>query len=126
MLINVIALGDETRGLLSAQRLAALPAGAIVVSASRGGIVDELAVLDAVERGHLAGAAFDVYEIEPLPADSPLRRCDRILLTSHTAGSTQESFARMTALLAENIRRAVTGQPVRNVVNAADPVVRRR
>ena len=126
MLINLIALGDETRGLLSAARLAALPAGALVVSASRGGIVDELAVLDAVERGHLAGAAFDVYETEPLPADSPLRRSDRILLTSHTAGSTQESFARMTALLADNIRRAVTGQPVRNVVNAADPVVRRR
>ena len=126
VLINVIALGDETRGLLSGTRLARLPRGAIVVSASRGGIVDELAVLDAVERGHLAGAAFDVYEVEPLPADSPLRRCDRILLTSHTAGSTQESFTRMTALLAENIRRAVTGEPVRNVVNAADPVVRRR
>ena len=126
VLINVIALGPETRGLISAARLAELPAGAIVVSASRGGIVDELAVLDAVERGHLAGAAFDVYEIEPLPPDSPLRRSDRILLTSHTAGSTQESFARMTSLLAENIRRAVTGQPVRNVVNAADPVVRRR
>jgi phosphoglycerate dehydrogenase-like enzyme len=126
VLINLIALGDETRGLLSATRLAALPSGALVVSASRGGIVDELAVLEAVERGDLAGAAFDVYETEPLPADSPLRRCDRILLTSHTAGTTQESFARMTALLADNIRRAVTGQPVRNVVNAPDPVVRRR
>ncbi len=126
VLINLIALGVETRGLLSASRLAALPAGALVVSASRGGIVDELAVLEAVERGHLAGAAFDVYETEPLPADSPLRRCDRILLSSHTAGTTQESFARMTALLADNIRRAVTGQPIHNVVNAADPVVRRR
>ena len=126
VLINLIALGDETRGLLSASRLAALPAGALVVSASRGGIVDEVAVLEAVERGHLAGAAFDVYDTEPLPADSPLRRCDRILLSSHTAGTTQESFARMTALLTDNIRRAVTGQPVHNVVNAADPVVRRR
>ena len=126
VLINVIALGDETRGLLSASRLAALPAGALVVSASRGGIVDELAVLEAVERGHLAGAAFDVYETEPLPVDSPLRRCDRILLSAHTAGTTRESFARMTALLTDNIRRAVTGQPVHNLVNAADPVVRRR
>lgn len=126
VLINLIALGDETRGLLSASRLAALPPGALVVSASRGGIVDELAVLDAVERGHLAGAAFDVYDTEPLPADSPLRRSDRILLTSHTAGTTQESFARMAALLTDNIRRAVTGQPVRHVVNTADPVVRRR
>lgn len=126
VLVNVIALGDETRGLLSAERLAALPAGALVVSASRGGIVDELAVLDAVERGHLAGAAFDVYEVEPLPMDSPLRRCDRILLTSHTAGTTQESFARMTELLTDNVRRAVTGEPLRNVVNAADHVVHRR
>ena len=71
VLINLIALGEETRGLLSGSRLAALPAGALVVSASRGGIVDELAVLDAVESGHLAGAAFDVYEIEPLPAGQP-------------------------------------------------------
>lgn len=126
VLINLIALGEETRGLLSASRLAALPAGAIVVNASRGGIVDELAVLEAVESGHLAGAAFDVYDVEPLPADSPLRRCDRILLTSHTAGTTNESFARMTDLLGDNLRRAMTGQPVRNVVNAADPVVRRR
>jgi D-3-phosphoglycerate dehydrogenase len=83
-------------------------------------------VLDAVESGRLAGAAFDVFETEPLPLDSPLRRCDRILLTSHTAGTTQESFRRMTELLAANVRRAVTGEPVRNVVNAADPVVRRR
>ena len=126
VLINLIALGDETRGLLSASRLAALPPGAIIVNASRGGIVDELAVLEAVESGRLAGAAFDVYDIEPLPADSPLRRCDRILLTSHTAGTTNESFARITELLADNLRRAMTGEPVRNVVNAADPVVRRR
>lgn len=126
VLINLIALGAETRGLLSASRLAGLPRGAIVVSASRGGIVDEVAVLEGVERGDLAGAAFDVYEIEPLPADSPLLRCERILLTPHTAGSTQESFGRITALLAENLRRAVAGEPVRNVVNAAGPVVRRR
>ncbi len=100
--------------------------GALVVSASRGGIVDELAVLDAVERGHLVGAAFDVYGAEPLPPDSPLRRSDRIMLTPHTAGSTRESFTRMTALLVDNLRRAVTGEPVLHVVNGVDPVVRRR
>jgi phosphoglycerate dehydrogenase-like enzyme len=126
VLINLIALGDQTRGLLSGERLALLPQGALVISASRGGIVDELAVLDAVECGHLAGAAFDVFDVEPLAADSPLRGCDRILLSPHTAGSTVESFARMTALLTDNIRRAVTGEPLRNVLNATDPVVRRR
>ncbi len=126
VLINLIALGETARGLVSAERIAALPAGALVVSASRGGIVDEQAVLEAVERGHLAGAAFDVYEVEPLPLDSPLRRSERILLTPHTAGSTLESFDRMTELLADNVRRAVTGEPVRNVVNGAEPIVRRR
>jgi D-3-phosphoglycerate dehydrogenase len=126
LLINVIALGPTTRGLLSAQRLALLPPGAIVVSASRGGIVDELAVLQGVESGRLAGAAFDVYETEPLPLDSPLRTSDRILLTSHTAGATVESAERMVALIRDNLERATSGRPVRNVVNGADAVVRRR
>ncbi len=126
ILINVIALGPMTRDLLSAPRLALLPPGAIVVSASRGGIVDEEAVVRAVEGGQLAGAAFDVYETEPLPADSPLRGSDRILLTSHTAGSTVESAERMVALIRDNLERATSGRGVRNVVNGADPVVRRR
>jgi D-3-phosphoglycerate dehydrogenase len=126
VLINVIALGPTTRGLLSADRLALLPGGAIVVSASRGGIVDEAAVLGAVESGRLAGAAFDVYETEPLPTDSLLRDSDRILLTSHTAGSTVEAAERMVALIRDNLDRATSGRPVRNVVNGADPVVRRR
>ncbi|MCU1501723.1 MAG: D-isomer specific 2-hydroxyacid dehydrogenase NAD-binding protein [Ilumatobacteraceae bacterium] len=126
VLINVIALGETTRGLLSAERLATLPAGALVINASRGGIVDEDAVLHAVETGHLAGAAFDVYATEPLPADSPLRRSDRILLTSHTAGSTVETFGRLVALIRDNLARATSGAPVRNVVNDAGAVVRRR
>ena len=92
-----------------------------MVSASRGGIVDELAVLEAVEQGGSPGAAFDVYETEPLPLDSPLRRCDRILLTSHTAGSTHESFARMTELLADNLRRASPAEPVQTWSTRADP-----
>ena len=126
MLVNVIALGPTTRGLLSAARLERLPRGAIVVSASRGGIVDEAAVLRGVEDGRLAGAAFDVYETEPLPDDSPLRRSERILLTPHTGGSTQQASARLVELLRDNLRRATTGEPVRNVVNAAPAEVRRR
>jgi D-3-phosphoglycerate dehydrogenase len=126
VLVNVIALGPTTRDLLSAERLAGLPAGAIVVSASRGGIVDEAAVFDGVESGRLAGAAFDVYETEPLPPDSPLRTSDRILLTSHTAGSTLEAADRMVALIRDNLDRATSGRPVRNVVNGGDAIVRRR
>lgn len=126
VLVNVIALGDTTRNLLCAERLAKLPAGALLVNASRGGIVDEVAVLQAVESGHLGGAAFDVYATEPLPADSPLRGNDRIVLTSHTAGSTLESFGRLVDLIRDNLDRATSGRPVRNAVNDADPVVRHR
>jgi D-3-phosphoglycerate dehydrogenase len=126
VLINVIALAPATQGLLSADRLAGLPAGAVVISASRGGIVDEAAVRRGVEDGQLAGAAFDVYATEPLPVDSPLRTSERILLTSHTAGSTIEASARLMGLIRDNLARATSGQPVRNVVNGADPVVRRR
>ena len=126
VLVNVVALAPTTRGLLSAERLAGLPAGAIVVSASRGGIVDEGAVVRAVDDGRLAGAAFDVYETEPLPLDSPLRGRERILLTSHTAGATVEALQRMVALIRDNLDRATSGRPVRNVVNGADAIVRRR
>ena len=75
-----------------------------------------------------AGKSYKVtaFGTEPLPPDSPLRRSDRIMLTPHTAGSTRESFTRMTALLVDNLRRAVTGEPVLHVVNGADAVVRRR
>ncbi len=122
----MIALTPQTRGLLSAERLAALPEGAFVVNAARGGVLDEAALLAAIRSGHLAGAALDVFAVEPLPADSPLRDEDRILLSPHAAGATREAQGRLIAAVVENIRRAVAGQPVDNVVNGLDAVVSRR
>src|SRR3954454_13765158 len=72
LLVVVIALSDETRGLLSAERLALMPPGAYLVNAARGGIVDEAALQAAIASGALAGAALDVYASEALPPDSPL------------------------------------------------------
>jgi D-3-phosphoglycerate dehydrogenase len=126
LLVVVIALGDQSRGLLDADRLATLPAGAFLLNAARGGIVDEAAVAAAVESGALAGAAFDVYATEPLAANSPLRTSDRVLLSPHAAGSSQQALASIVAMMADNLRRAVTGEPVRAVRNAVDPIVRRR
>jgi D-3-phosphoglycerate dehydrogenase len=126
VLVNVVALTPETRGLLSAQRLASMPRGAFLVNASRGGIVDEDAVAAALRDGRLAGAAFDVYAVEPLPADSPLRAAPNILLTPHTGGSTAQTIPRLIEGVVANIRRAVSGEPVHDVVNAVDPLVRRR
>jgi D-3-phosphoglycerate dehydrogenase len=126
VLVVVIALSEQTRGLLSADRLALLPAGAYVINAARGGIVDEAALEAALASGALAGAALDVYATEPLPADSPLRTDDRILLSPHAGGATREAQGRLIGAVVDNVRRAVTGEPVQHVVNGLDPVIRRR
>lgn len=126
VLVVVIALSEQTRGLLSADKLALLPPGAYVINAARGGIVDEAALQAALASGALAGAALDVYATEPLPADSPLRTDDRILLSPHTGGATREAQGRLIGAVVDNVRRAVTGEPVQHVVNGLDPVIRRR
>jgi D-3-phosphoglycerate dehydrogenase len=126
MLVLVVALAPEIRGLIDAGALARLPAGAYVVNAARGGVLDEAALLAAIRSGHLAGAALDVYATEPLPADSPLRDDDRILLSPHAAGASREAQGRLISLVIDNVRRAVSGEPVLHVVNGVDPLVRRR
>jgi phosphoglycerate dehydrogenase-like enzyme len=128
ILINAVAYGQQTRGLLGREMLALLPAGALVISVSRGGIVDEQAVIDMLAAGTLGGAAFDVYEHEPLPADSPLRTAprDRLLLSPHLAGITQQSNGRLIQGIVANVRRAVSGEAVIDVVNGAPVLVQRR
>ena len=126
LLVVVVALAPATQGLLSAERLKQLPEGAYVVNAARGGVLDESALLDAIRAGHLAGAALDVYATEPLPADSPLRSEERILLSPHAAGATREAQGRLIGVVVDNIKRAVSGEPVLNVVNGIDALIRRR
>ena len=126
LLVVVIALSEQTRGLVSADLLARMPAGGYVINAARGGVLDEEALLAGIRSGALAGAALDVYATEPLPADSPLRTEDRVLLSPHAGGATREAQGRLIAAVVDNVRRAVTGEPVRDVVNGLDPVIRRR
>jgi len=126
VLVVLIALAPETRGLIGAEQMALLPHGGFVVNAARGGIIDENALLEAIGSGALAGAALDVYATEPLPADSPLRREERILLSPHAAGATREAQARLIAAVVDNVGRAVSGEPVLDVVNGLDGVIRRR
>jgi phosphoglycerate dehydrogenase-like enzyme len=126
ILVVNIALAPETAGLLGRERLERLPHGAIVIDASRGRVVDHAALLALVDAGRLRGAAIDVFETEPLPADSPLRRSNRVLLSSHAASVTREAIGRMFGLVGDNIRRAIAGEPVVSVINGVDPRVRRR
>ena len=126
LLVIVIALAPGTRGMISAERLVQMPAGSFVINAARGGVLDETALVDSIRSGHTAGAALDVYATEPLPADSPLRTEERILLSPHAAGATREAQGRIIGAVIENVRRAVSGEPVLNVVNGLDAAIRRR
>lgn len=88
-----VPLTASTRGLISDELLALVKPGAILVNTSRGPVVDEQALLRALDSGRLAGAALDVFEHEPLPEDSPLRQHPGVLLTPHYAGFSAESWA---------------------------------
>jgi phosphoglycerate dehydrogenase-like enzyme len=125
VIVLVIALGPETRELVDARRLALVKPGALLVNGGRGGLVDEDALVAALREGRLAGAALDVFAVEPLPADSPLRDLP-VLLSPHMAGSTGQAAMRIVGQTAANLRRVFDGEPVVDVVNVVDPVVRRR
>jgi D-3-phosphoglycerate dehydrogenase len=126
VVVVCLPLIAETRGLLGPARLALLPDGAMLVNVARGRIAPDDAVLAALESGRLAGAALDVYDEEPLPADHPLRRHENALLSPHAAGATRQAQMNIITMVLDNMRAAVAGRPVANVVNEVDPVVRRR
>jgi D-3-phosphoglycerate dehydrogenase len=86
-----IPLTRETKALLDRRRLTLMKPTALLLNTARGGLVDETALLEALEQGKLAGAAVDVYGTEPLPADSPLRKAERLIVTPHLAASTVEA-----------------------------------
>ena len=109
-------LTRETHHIVNAATLAQLPAGAYVLNTARGPCVDVPALCDALDAGHIAGAALDVVEREPLD-DERLRAHPRVLLTPHTAFYSVEGFREMRRKGAEEARRLVVGEPVRNPVN---------
>ena len=114
ILVCALPLTSATTGLLGASQFSALPCGAFVINVSRGAILREDDVLAAVDSGHLAGAALDVFETEPLPTTSPLWRHPNILCTPHIAAMPRPDVAAKHFL--ENLRRARTGLELLNVV----------
>lgn len=110
-------LTAETRGLIDAAALRAMKPTAMLVNVGRGPVVQEQALVEALRRGGIAGAALDVFETEPLPADSPLWALDDVLLSPHSADQTPGWLDdAMTCFLA-NLRRFLAGEPLANVVD---------
>lgn len=107
-----VPVTEATRHLLSAATIARMPRGASVVNVSRGGLVDEAALADALKRGHLGGAALDVFEQEPLPVDHPLRDAPNSVLTPHSAWKSRSSLAALQSGAVLRARQLLQGEPV--------------
>ena len=106
-----------TKGMINAQRLAAMRQEAYLINVARGALIDEPALLAALRDGRIAGAALDVFEQEPLPADSPFWTMDNVLLTPHSAAMTERLWDRHFELLSKNLRRFLAGEPLLEAVD---------
>jgi phosphoglycerate dehydrogenase-like enzyme len=105
-------LTEETRGLINAERLAAMRSDAYLINVGRGSQVDEVALADALQNRRIAGAALDVFEKEPLPAESPLWDLETLLITPHTASLTENLWQRHYEVFSGNLRRYLARQPL--------------
>src|SRR5437016_3287095 len=110
-------LDIDTKALIGREALFRMKKGSYLINAARGAIVDETALINALRSGHLAGAGLDVFEVEPLPADSPLRSLDTVVLAPHRAGATLEADARLIEVIGENLIRVLDGKTPLHVVN---------
>jgi phosphoglycerate dehydrogenase-like enzyme len=113
-LVLTLPLTDASRALVDRRILAALPRRAWLINVSRGGLVDEAALVEALRTGRLAGAILDVVGHEPLPADSPLWDVPNLTISPHVSGATLEFFDE---LVIENVRRWLAGEPLLNRVD---------
>lgn len=115
VVVSMLPLTPQTRGLIGAEAFAAMRPGAAFVNASRGEVVDEAALIAALREGLLSGATLDVFQTEPLPADNPLWELPGVLITPHLASVALPASA--APQIADNIDRLERGAPLRNVVD---------
>lgn len=108
-----VPLLPETRHIIDRDAIRRLPEGAIVINASRGGLIDETALAEALQSGHVLGAGLDVFEREPLPQDSPLRSAPNVILAPHAGFYSDASVKTLQRLASEEALRALRGEPLR-------------
>ncbi len=113
-----VALAPETRNLVDAAAIARMKPGAILVNAARGGLVDEAALARALESGHLAAAALDVFAEEPVAPGSPLLRAPNLVVTPHIGSATVTTRARMADLAVDNLLAGLEGRPLPHCANS--------
>jgi D-2-hydroxyacid dehydrogenase (NADP+) len=106
----------ETEGTLAAEEFAVMRDDAYVVNVARGPVIDEDAMVEALQSGEIAGAGLDVFETEPLPADSPLWRMDDVIISPHKGSATNRYHLDIADLVAENVKRFQNGEELRNRV----------
>jgi D-3-phosphoglycerate dehydrogenase len=112
-----LPLTEETTNIIDAERIALMRPEAVLINAARGGLVDETALAEALETGRIRGAALDVFEVEPLPADHPLRKVPNLVLTPHLGASTPEAQKEIAIEIAHAMRDALLNGKLRNAVN---------
>ena len=115
--VMTVPMSHATAGMVGERELRAMKPSAYLVNIGRGGTIDQLALIRALQEGWIAGAGLDVFAEEPLPAASPLWDMDNVIVTAHYAGMTPEYDERALAIFLDNLRRYQAGQPLRNVVD---------
>ena len=111
-----LPLNDDTRNIIDADALAAMKPGSFFMNVGRGELVDEPALIDALSRGHLAGAGLDVFAVEPLPSDSPLWDMENVIITPHSSGTSTLISERAIDIFIDNLSNLARGAHLRNEV----------
>lgn len=116
-LILIAPHTPETEKMIGEKQLLMLPKGAILINIGRGALIDEPALVNALQSGHLGGAGLDVFEVEPLPQDSPLWDMPNVIVSPHSGSTSDKENELITDIFCENLKRYLEGKPLINVID---------